>query len=732
MNEQAEEAGEYTVKKKPTRADDEALIARALADFKVCQDHDDDDYKQGEVDNDFLQGDPWDPAIKKMRMDAGRPCLNIPRLQPFVHQVENEQRQSRPSITVNPVDDKADPETAKIIKGIIRNIETTSAADTVYDLGGSNAIRMGRGWIRVNTRFADERSFDQEIELLGIFNPFSAYIDPSHKRQDGLDSNFAILFEDVPRAQFKRLWPKADPVSLDLYSKTQWCTENTVRIAEYFYKDFVETTLYRLPGFPEADETVMTAEEAQERGIDVSGIPEEDRRQTSLPTIKWCKITAAEVLERTDWPGKYIPLVPVYGDLIWFQGKRRSRALIHHAKDSQKFLNYMRSASAEVIGLQPKSPFVGIKGSFRSFLSKWKRANIDNEAFLEYDPVFVTDPVSKQAVLAPPPQRQPPPQGSIALMQEGQAASDDIKAALGMFAPSLGQEGDEKSGKAIVARQQQGNNATFHFMDNRAVAIAGVGTILVDLIPRVYSRPQRMRIIGDDNQPRNVRINEQFTDPQTGKPVLYDLTAGKYDVVVSVGPAMATKRIETVNTLIELVRANPAIAPLTMDVLFQNLDIAEAQELSQRIKATMPPELQGDDPSAQKLKMAGQAIEALKSQIEQLVGQLKDKSANENLDREVKMRELELKDKELSLKQTEAATRADATRAETTGQRIDNAGAVRDVLPENFVPALMETLKEMEDKIHDVGQAVSMILDHDPEIPPEGDEGTPAPVQAGA
>lgn len=702
-------------KDEDTQGKDKDLLGRALDHFDDCHDLYDKDYKQGEEDNDFLQGDPWPAAIRAEREAKGRPCLNISRLQPFVHQVENEIRQSRPAIKVSPVDDKGDIETARIIKGVIRNIETVSGADNVYDRASANAIRTGYGWIRVNTRYESERSFNQVIEILEVFDPFSVYLGP-HKKIDGSDAEYGFVFERMSREKFKAEYPDADPVSFENYGSTRknWCDEKEVVIAEYFYKDWKKTTLYLLPG-----NRAVTTEEAEEQGIDVSMIAKEYTRETRIPVIKWIKLTAAEVLERTDWPGKYIPLVPVYGDLIIHEGKRKSRSLIYHAKDSARLMNYMRSASAEIVALQPKAPFIGPKGSFRSFMNKWRRANIDNEAVLEYDPVFVTDPATKQTVLAPAPVRQMPPQGSAALLQEGMIASDDIKAALGMFAPSLGEQGDEKSGKAILARQQQGNNATFHFMDNLSTAIRQVGRILVDLIPRTITGPQMLRIIGDDGNEENVRVNEQFMDPKTGKPVLYDLTAGDYDVTVSVGPAYATKRIESVNVLVELIRANPQIAPVVMPTLFKNLDFAEADDIAKKLQAQLPPEMNADDPNAVKLQKADQAIQALTAQIEQMDQALKSKEGNEQAKMELEARKLELENKKLDLEAMKLQMGAIQT-AQQAAQPKEGSGEPSksggiDPKMQEIIASIFEAIQEIDSNVRDVGQAVDILLSEDEE-----------------
>lgn len=716
---------------------DEQIINRAREALKICRDHYDPEYAQSREDNDFLYGDPWPEKIRQDREEKGRPCLNIPRLAPFVHQVENEIRQSRPAIKVGPVDDKADKATAAVLKGAIRNIETMSGADNIYDTAASNAIRGGYGWIRVNPRYADERSLDQELEILDVFNPFSVMIDPSHTKKDGSDAEFGFVLDMMPRAAFEAQYPEAQAVSFEDYADLQWCDQDSILVAEFYWKRWKKTTIYQVINADGA-KVIVTREEAADQGIDVSAVPKALQRETRIPTVKWVKLTAAQVLERTDVPGKYIPIVPVFGDLIFHEGKRKSRSLIYDAKDAQRLFNYWKSAHAEMVALQPKAPFVGPTGAFKTHRKKWSRANVDNLPFLEYDPVFVIDPSTKQSVLAPAPVRQMPPQGSAAMFQETMAASDDIKAAMGMFAPSLGEQGDEKSGKAILARQQQGNNATFHFIDNLATAIRHVGRIIVDMFPHVYSGERMVRILGDtEDQEQTVPLNTPLTDAagnpmigHNGGPAMFAPDVGKYDVTVSVGPAYATKRIESVNTLIELIRANPAIAPQVADILFKNLDFAEADTIAERMKALLPPELQGNDPAAMKLAKAEQVIKALTENITQLQAKLESKEGREE-------REFALKDRELTIKENEAEVKLIAALQPKPATGIPAAadGAAQAAMPPGFMEALVTAIEEIQANQMDTGTAVAGLIEllagETTEIP-SGDEGTPAPVQAGA
>ena len=303
-------------------------------------------------------------------------------------------------------------------------------------------------------------------------------------------------------------------------------------------------------------------------------------------------LTGAEVLEKNDWAGKYIPIVPVYGDEVNVEGKRHFRSLIRDAKDAQRMLNYWRTASTELTALAPRVPFIGRKGTFKSDARKWATVNSQNHAFIEYDGET-------------PPQRQPMDSGrAIGAIQEALNAADDMKAILGMYDASLGAQGNETSGKAILARQQEGDTSNFHFIDNLNRAIEHGGRILIDLIPTVYSGRRMIRVLGADNVAASVALGQPVAvrgpdgqpqmDPVTQLPMtrLCDLGRGKYDLTVETGPSYASRRQETADQILQMIQAYPPAAPVLGDLLAKNLDWPEADEVARRLHALLPPQLQ--------------------------------------------------------------------------------------------------------------------------------------------
>lgn len=140
------------------------------------------------------------------------------------------------------MDDAADIETAKVRQGLFRHIENDSSADVAYDTAHDFQVRMGLGYIRVGSGFCDPMSFDQELKIMEVENPFSIYRDPFSKAADGSDMNYAFAVEDLSADEFKEQFPQAEPHSGEEFNsighnKSLWAPGDTIRVAEYFSKN---------------------------------------------------------------------------------------------------------------------------------------------------------------------------------------------------------------------------------------------------------------------------------------------------------------------------------------------------------------------------------------------------------------------------------------------------------------------------------------------------------------
>jgi hypothetical protein len=565
----------------------------------------------------------WPESVRKQRELEGRPCLTINRLPAFIRQVVNDARQNKPSIKVKPVDDKADPETAEVINGLLRNIEYISNADVAYDTAIEFAVSCGIGYLRIDIDYAHDDSFDMDIRILRVANPFSIYGDPMSEAADSSDWNTAFVVDRMTRDAFRRKYKGAEEVDWEAAGygnlPAPWAEDDIIQVAEWWSRDEVSRKIIQL-----SDGTILDAEQYRKAKdyFDLLGITIRGERETKSWKVKQRIITGAEVLEENDWPGIYIPIIPVYGDEVIVEGKRYWRSLIRDAKDAQRMFNYWRTTSTELVALAPRVPFIGPRGAFSTDASKWATINTTSHPYVEYD-----GPT--------PPQRQPLDTGAAAgAMSEALAASDDMKAIMGIFDPSLGQRSNETSGVAINARKIQSSLTNFHFLDNMTRAIRHLGRVVVDLIPHVYSGPRILRVLGEDGSVANVPVNQPLTvgaetpqeklaETQQAVSRIYDLSIGRYDVVVEAGPSFATRREEIAAQMAELLRAYPPAAPLIGDLLAKNLDWPDAEEIAARFKAMLPAQIQGQQQIQEQMQQqAQQQLQQLQQQAAQQMQQL--------------------------------------------------------------------------------------------------------------
>lgn len=441
---------------------------------------------------------------------AGRPTLTINMLPQFQRQVMNDIRQNRPAIKVRPVDSGADIKTADVYTGLIRNIEQQSHADTVWDTAADNAIAGGFGYATMTVEYACDDTFDQDIRLKRVANPLTIYGDPYSTEADSSDWDSAFQTEILDKATFKRRFSGADAVNWDdadhKVLDAPWLKGDEVMVALWWRREKVQRKILRL-----SDGTVIAEEDfvrkfedgsSKQAVAQIMGVTVVGSRMAPSMKVTNTLLTGADVIERNDWPGRYIPIIPVYGEEVVLDGKRTFKSLIRDAKDAQCNFNFWRSAATELIALAPKAPFIGKQGAFDSD-PRWETANTENHPYLEYDGAEM-------------PQRQPFAGVPAGALNQAMLANDDIKAALGMYNASLGAKSNETSGKAIMARQREGDVATFHFADNLNRAIRHAGVIMLDLIPKVYSGKRMVRILGEDGKAQTVQIGPKPM-PQPGQ-----------------------------------------------------------------------------------------------------------------------------------------------------------------------------------------------------------------------
>jgi hypothetical protein len=643
-------------------------------------------------------GEQWPEEIRKARMTPGaeRPMLTMNQMPAFARQVINDIRQNRPQTKIRPVDSDADIETALVMQGLIRNIEEASNAAVAYDTAAESAVYGGFGYWRIDVDYACDDSFDQDIRIKRVSNPLSVVPDPYSTEADSSDWNVAFVVDLLSEKQFKATYPDADPVSfdaLDAKVRRNWTDGDDILVAEYWKREKVDKLILRL-----SDNSTIDAKMFEE-DADVyaaAGITVIGQRTIQAHKVTQCLLNGQQVLtkrevmqggkrvtkDRYEWPGKFIPIIPVYGDEINFEGKRLLRSMIHDAKDAQKQLNYWETTATELVALAPRVPFIGEEKAF-SVDPNWATANTQNHPYL-----MIKDG-------AQIPQRQSVDSGpAVGAITQARQSRDNIKAILGMYDASLGNRKGDQSGIAIRSLQKEGDVSQFHFSDNLMRAIRHSGLVIMDLIPHVYTKDRIVRVLGEDGAAQNVQIgermrpNEMTAGPRPGEgpasaqmqpqgaPVqpgqepepprigalqgVFDLSLGKYDLVVEAGPSYTTQRQETAAQIGQLLSSFPQAAPVIGDLLVKNFDWKDADEISRRLKKLLPPALQDGAPSPE-LEQAQQQIAMLTQQLQQVMGEL----ANERMDTEqqkakaaVDMRKLDVEEQKVRVEAARVANEA--------------------------------------------------------------------------
>jgi len=642
------------------------------------------DSREDELDDlRFAAGSPdnqwqWPAGVLGTRTSVqgssinARPCLTINKLPQHIRQVTNDQRQNRPSGKVIPADDKADVEVAEIFNGIVRHIEYMSDADVAFDTACENQVTYGEGYIRLLTEYCYENSFDQDIRIGRIRNSFSVYMDPTIQDPCGSDAEFCFITEDLLKSEFERLYPDATPLSsiesqgIGDQSMGQWLTEDTVRIADYYYIEHRQAKLNLYPG--NMSHFDGSPEDKQMKAM---GLKPGRSRMVDRKTVKWCKTNGYEVLKSQDWAGKYIPVIRVVGNEYEVEGKLYVSGLVRNSKDAQRMYNYWCSQEAEMLALAPKAPFIGYGGQFEGYENQWKTANTTNWPYLEVNP-NVTDGMGGTLPL---PQRSLPPMAQTGLIQAKMGASDDIKSTTGQYDSSLGATSNERSGRAILAREKQGDTGTYHYVDNLSRAIRYCTRQMVDLIPKIYDTERIARIIGADGETDMARINPDQPEPvrkiqdQAGNTIakIYNPGVGTYDVVVTTGPSYMTKRQESLDAMSQILQGNPNLWAVAGDLFVKNMDWPGAQEMADRFRKTIDPKLLADGDKPPELQAAEKQIEEMTAEMQQMHGLI------QNVSKSMEAQELQVKQFDSQVKAYDAETkRISATLAGMSLEQIQD------------------------------------------------------------
>lgn len=564
----------------------------------------------------------WPHEVRTAREKALRPMLTINKTRQHNLNILNDMRQNKPTIKFLPMAGDASFKSAQALNSIMRTIEANSAASVAYQTAAYFQVTSGLGYIRVGTEYVSERSFDQDIKIMSVDNPMTVYLDPDHKELDGRDSKFGFVFEDMDREAFEKKYPKYKDCAKSDGSLgfNDWLREDRVRICEY----------YRITETPDRLVMMSTGEVVSEKEISSKAVIDAliaegaPAREVTWKQLEWMLIVGNEVVDGPrPLPGKFIPIVPVVGEQIIIEGKLDRKGHTRAMQDPQRMYNYWSSGAVEYGALQTKVPWVGPKDAFEGHELTWAQANDENVPYLPYNHV------GEDGQPIPPPVKTPPPNASSLALAGMQVAAQELELVSGQYAQQMGAPGNERTGAAIGARQEQSDKSTFHYADNMAIALRQVGNIIVDLLPSVYDTKRMIMALGEDNVASQMQLDPEAPEAYQGEldddgnPInqVFNPTMGRYLVMADVGKDYGTRRRESFDAFKILLSQAPTLTGIVGDLMFRAADFPMADEAAARLKRTVPPAALGKGPTPNEQKMQMQ-IQNLSHLVQELVSQL--------------------------------------------------------------------------------------------------------------
>lgn len=625
----------------------------------------------------------WPDSVQNARNAPGaeKPMLTVNKTAQHCLQIINDARQNKVGVQIRPVGGEATQAAATLYEGLIRHIEYKSNATLAYEAAMYTAVFGGIGYVRLHVDYCDEDSFDQDLFIKRVADPLTVMLDPDIQEYDGSDARFGFVFEDLPRKEAEAKYRKyksamaVEPID----GSNSWVGDNHVRICEYFWRTEEADTLVALP-----DGTPMRKSEMPPGVYDeMKAMLGDDMRERAIvdQRVEWCKVIGNSIVERKPWLGKYIPLARLVGQEIVVAGQLDRWGHVRALLDAQRMYNYHSSGSVESVALQTKTPWLVSARAMGEGESaeQWTDSNVKNAS------VLVWNDVADDGNPVPPPTRIEPPRAAQGHIEGMQVAQQELMMASGQYQAIMGAPSNETSGKAINARQRQGDNATYHFIDHQALMIRCLGRMMIDLIPKVYDTQRVIQAIGRDDKRIRIQVDpnkpeaaEQLADPEAEDfdsetvAAILNPAVGKYDVVADVGPSYGTQRQEAFNAFSQMVAQNPDMWKIVGDLWAESADFPGSEKLAKRLHRLIPaaalggptPEMQAMQQEFQQVAQQGQAeIGQLQAALTEAQQKLKDQS------------------EDLARKEYEAET--------------GRMAAIGKVDPEAFKPVIREMISQM-------------------------------------
>lgn len=621
------------------------IVNDMLRDFKQSSEAEADNRTRALFVLDFIRPGAKQFGPDEIKARGTRPSYSFNQLPKFGRQVINDQWMNAPQIKYIPKTD-ADVDKAALLEDKIREVQSQGCAQTAYKLAIASQVNIGWGYFAFNTGYESDESNDQNIYIRQIPNTFQIYDDPACREQDRSDRRYLIEVEDVPRTEFNRNNDK-EYTEGDLQSigsdYPDWATmgKDLVRVGHYWRMEYDKSTVW----FHKE-----TGKKATEKPDDIENYNE---REIKKPRVMYYKCTATEKLEEREWMGSHIPYCFVEGNKTIVNGKTYLTGLYEDMISTQVLYNYATNTAIELAESAPIAPFIGDSRAFKGFEKYYDTVNTKNYAYLPFNAIDENgQPINSPQRM----QNGADLSSAVALIQ---MAEQNLYGTSGIYPASLGQQSNEKSGKAILARQKEGDVSTSNYADTFARALLYGGIIFEDLAKKIYDGSREIQVLSEDKKSRSVKINQRYVDEKTGKPVYYDMTKGDMGVAVSTGASYTTKREEAREAQIQLFQAAPQAMLPALPMIIRSMDWPNADKTADAVERGLPPELRDPEREAEQMRGVPPVVQAQMQQAQQIIEQLGQQLQQAQQAANDKQAEAQIKMGELQVKAQSAQTQAE-------------------------------------------------------------------------
>jgi hypothetical protein len=599
--------------------DAEAFLLDMRKQYEADVEFDRENRLQALDDKKFAAGEQWDPIVLEQR--KGLPCLVINNIPQFTAQLVGDWREGRKAIKVVPSNDE-DTEIASIRGDLIRAIEMQSRADRVYDSSFESLVQCGDGAFRVAVEYARDDVFDQDIFIRPIEDALAVVWDRFSVDPTGRDARRVFVDDRIPKDEFERKWGDAATSALESdvwneMSSQGWVAEDSYKVTEYWR--LIERK--RLIALFQNGRSYEIDGDNVDRLVAENGPPVRTR-------VSWCTyaqmhlVTGFAILSG---PYEYrlnrLPIVRMSGRVTNVGGRRIRYGLVRFMKDAVRLKNFWRSVAAEQLGYAPKAKWIAPESAVEG------REDAFRKAHLSRDPLLVYNDGAEA-----PPTLIPPPPVEASLLNEAAVNQQDMKDVTGIHDASLGIKSNETSGRAIMARQREGDVANLTFHDNGNAAVLEAGDVINQLIPQIYDGTRTVRLLGEDGVQKFTKVNDPM-DPDA-----VDLSVGKYDVALSTGTSYTTRRVEAAQAMMDAVQVWPQMMQVAGDLVAKAQDWPGADKLAARLKKTIPAQFLEDGEeggvgvSPEEIQQMQQMLEVLQKENEELKMDKHNKEVEHKID----------------------------------------------------------------------------------------------------